>query len=344
MKRALITGVFGQDGSYLAESLLADGYEVWGTVRSRPCPPPLLEAATQGRLRLIPHSTSSRLWFESRPDEIYHLAGETSPPQSFDTPLAAVHANCVATVELLETIRHFAPNAAVFVAGTMDMFGNAERENDGVSGNGWESDSSSKTEVYFRNEHSPAEPVSPYGATKLFVANMVRIYREQGLKVCLGIMGPHESPRRPERFVTRKITMAAARIELGLQEKLFLGNTSAVRCWFHAKDAVRAMRKMVEKVAAREGGDVRTFDYIVGNSNAWSVAEFAERAFDAAGLDWKNDVIIDESLVRASDVHAMRCDPSAIKYDLGWEPTISFDTLVEEMVLNDIEIAKGELK
>jgi GDPmannose 4,6-dehydratase len=249
-------------------------------------------------------------------------------------------------VRLLEAVEEHAPNAAVFVAGSMDMFGNVEGGyNDDSIPAGWWSEKSGEDEIYHRNERSPAEPVSPYGASKLFVANMVRIYREQGLKVCCGIMGPHESPRRPERFVTRKITMAAARISLDLQSVLQLGNTSAVRCWFHAKDAVRAMRLMVEKLDKARTEYVRgeAFDYIVGSPNAHTVTKFAATAFEVVGLDWRKHVVIDESLVRASDVHAMRCDPSAIKYDLGWEPTISFEELVTEMVLNDIEIAKGEL-
>jgi GDPmannose 4,6-dehydratase len=322
-KKALVTGITGQDGSYLTELLLEKDYEVHGIVRRS-------STFNRGRLehlrqdpglynkRLFLHygdltdsSCLNRLLEKIEPEEIYNLAAQSHVRISFDVPEYTADVNAIGVTRLLDAIREvgLTGECRFYQASTSEMFGSSPPP---------------------QNEETPFRPRSPYAAAKLYAHWMVVNYRNgYGLHASSGILFNHESPRRGENFVTRKIAIAAARIARGLQKKLALGNLDAKRDWGHAKDFVAAMYLMLQQP---EGGD-----YVVATGETHSVGEFLDLAFSHVGLDWHDYVETDPRYLRPTEVHALCGDYSKAKEKLGWEPTISFEDLVREMV--DAELA-----
>lgn len=325
MKRALIFGVGGQDGSYLAESLVADGYEVhgcireWNTIKGHADILGLLRP-TGGFLHACNVTKSSDIFKaidKAQPDEIYNLAAPSHVGESFEYPSATMETIALGTVNVLSAVHAYAPKARVYLAGSLDMFGNAPAP---------------------QSETSSAQPISPYGAARLAAYHLGRVYREvHGLHVSTGIMASHESPRRASKFLTRKVTMAVASYEKFKREghkfvhgSLHLGRLDSMRDWTHARDVVRAMRLMT----AAETAD----DYVIGSGISREVVEFVAAAFRAADLDWTDYVKILLRPERPADITNMWADASKIHDALGWKPLISFDSMVREMVRNDITL------
>jgi len=318
MKRALITGLDGQDGSFLAELLLSKGYEVHGLIRRGVNPlvniehlrdtPIVLhygDLATENHLML--------LIAELTPHEIYHLAGQSDVAASFEIPEYTGDITGLGVTRLLEAIRRFSPRSKLYQASSSEMFGNAPPP---------------------QNEETPFTARSPYGAAKIYAHNMVRCYREAyGLFASCGILFNHESERRGLNFVTRKISNAAARISLGLQDKLELGNMTARRDWGYSPDYVRAMWMMLQQDEPS--------DYVVGTGKIHSVQDFVAAAFGHVGLDWQDYVVGGmASSVRPSDISYLLADPTKANYELGWTPRVWFDELVTIMVDHDLKLNK----
>ncbi len=318
-KRALITGITGQDGSYLAELLLNNGYEVHGLVRR-------IASEDQeqrfsrishlvGRLRLhygdiTTQPRVSQLIQEIQPHEIYHLAAQSQVAISFEDSFGAFEINQKGTHYLLEATKTFAPWCRFYFAGTSEMFGSV-----GTTP---------------QSEATKFQPVSPYGISKVGGFYLTRMYREAyGLHASAGILFNHESERRGCEFVTRKISQAAARIKVGLQENLRLGNIETKRDWGHAQDYVKAMWLMLQQ----EKPD----DYVIGTGESHSIKEFLDIVFGYVGLDWQKYVIIDKSLTRPLDIRELRADPSKAKTKLGWQPEISFFELARKMIDYDLQ-------
>ncbi len=337
-KKALITGVTGQDGSYLAELLLAKGYEVWGLIRrASVSTTERIDHITQkvntasGRFQLIEGdlgdaSSLYRALGKTRPDEVYNLAAQSHVKVSFDVPEYTGDVTGLGVVRLLEAIRELELDTRFYQASSSEMFG--------------------KVVETPQNESTPLRPQSPYAAAKVFGHHIVRNYRESyGLFAVSGILFNHESPRRGETFVTRKITIAAARIRNGLQETLSLGNLDAQRDWGYAKDYVEAMWLMLQADQPQ--------DYVVATGETHSVREFCQRAFAHVGLPltWKGEglneegvaadgkllVRIDPSYFRPSEVDLLLGDPSKARIELGWEPKVTFAELVRLMADSDLE-------
>ena len=329
MKRALITGITGQDGSYLAELLLDKGYEVHGMVRRASS----FNTARIAHLYHDPHAPGTRLFLHYgdmtdgsaiqdivngvAPDEIYNLAAQSHVRVSFDQPLYTVDSGAMGTLRMLEAARHLAKTKQVrfYQASSSEMYG--------------------KVQAVPQNEETPFYPRSPYACGKVFSFYQVQNYREAyGLHASNGILFNHESPRRGETFVTRKITRAATRIKEGLQEHLFLGNVDAKRDWGYAGDYVEAMWLMLQQ----DSPD----DYVIATGETHQVSEFLDKSFSLLGLDWKNHVKIDERYLRPTEVDLLLGDPTKARERLGWRPRTSFDDLVKIMVEADWEIAKEE--
>ena len=315
-RRALITGITGQDGSYLAELLLSKGYEVAGTTRSVAAAASGFLAPIIGRITLYEASlTDDRGLADTiaatRPDEIYNLAGQTRVGPSWDDPVATADIDALSVARLLQAIRHHAPTARVFQASTCDMF---------------------ESTAAPLNEGSRFEPPSPYGVAKLYGHYLVGSYRRMhGTYAVSGILFNHESPRRSAAFVTRKITRAAARIVKGLEQSLTLGNTDVRRDWGFAPDYARAMWLMLQ---ANEPEDL-----VIGTGEAHSVREFCEAAFGVVGLDYRDYLRMDGALVRGNDPPVRVADATRARERLGWAPEVSFSTLVRMMVEADLELA-----
>ena len=347
MKRALITGVTGQDGSYLAELLLEKGYEVYGLVRRK-------SRLDFGNLEGLPAKEKIRFIFgditdmaaminaikESQPDEIYNLAAQSFVAQSFREPVASANITGVAAANILEAIRTVKPDAKYYQASTSEMFGGCrEDQEEGFDG---------------YTEKSFFHPRSPYGVAKLYAHWITRNYRESyNMFACSGILFNHESERRGLEFVTRKITDAAARIKLGAQECLELGNMDAKRDWGHSKDYVRAMWLMLQQDKPE--------DYVIASHETHTVREFVELSFKALGINvkWQGEgenetgidaetgkviVKINPKFYRPAEVDLLLGNPDKAEKKLGWKREISFNELVERMVLNDLEIVKKEMK
>jgi GDPmannose 4,6-dehydratase len=302
-RRALITGVTGQDGWYLAELLLSRGYEVAGTARNpRAAVPDGIEVLAADLRE--PGSLQDAV-AAARPDELYHLAAPTFVPDSWKDPAATMAAIAGATEELLAA----APDARLWIATSSEIFGDAGESP--------------------QHEDSPKRPRSPYGEAKLAAHRLVGERREQhGAWACSGITYNHESPRRPERFVTRRITCGVAAIKHGRADELVLGDLDAVRDWSHAADVVRAAWLALQADAPD--------DYVIASGVGRTVREFAQAAFAAADLDWTQHVRVDPELVRPSEATTLVGDPSRARTRLGWEPERSFEDLVAEMVAADI--------
>ena len=318
MARVLVTGITGQDGSYLTESHLATGDEVHGVVRQSSLLqrtrldvlPALTAAREEGRLRLhyADLSDSSSLVSVLRgvkPDVIYHLAGQSHIKISFDLPEYTANATGVGTLRLLEALRSVAPEARFFFAATSEIFGEP-------------------TETP-QTEKTSMNPINPYAAAKVYALNLVRIYRKAyGLFACAGILFNHESPRRGENYVTRKIARAVARISRCLQKKLHLGTLAPKRDWSYAPDVVDGMRRIVSAP--------RPDDFILASGVSHSVGDFCRTAFAVMGLDPAKYVVLDAEHLRPIDISETCGDASKARHELGWAPKTGFEELVRLMV------------
>jgi GDPmannose 4,6-dehydratase len=329
MKKALITGSTGQDGSYLTEFLLTCGYEVHGLKRRS-------SSFNTGRVDHLYHdlhdasdasflmhyadltdgSSLTKLLYDIRPDEVYNLAAQSHVKVSFEIPEYTADVVACGTLRLLEAIRHTGLNCRFYQASSSEMYGSAPPP---------------------QNEGTPLHPRSPYACAKVFGYNITVNYRESyRLHASNGILFNHESPRRGETFVTRKITRAVAHIKRGLQHKLYLGNLDARRDWGYAPDYVRAMWMMLQ----RDEPD----DFVIGTGEAHTVRDFVELAFAQADLDWKEFVAMDPRYLRPSEVDYLMADPSKARRVLGWEPTVTFPELVRIMVNADLEEVDSKLR
>lgn len=307
MARALITGIGGQDGSYLAEQLLADGHEVFGTVLGAPEEHPALDAIRE-RIRFVEGDAATGL-ADVEPDELYHLAAVSFVPAWWEDPAGLTRDETGAVVELLEGLRAL-PGTRAFLASSSEIFAAADEEP--------------------QSETTRTAALSPYGAAKAFTLHAVQAFRARyGLHASVGILFNHESPRRRPHFVTRKITRAAAAISRGLEDHVDLGNLNARRDWGFAGDYTRAMQLIVR---ADEPDD-----YVIATGEVHSVREFVEAAFRVVGLDWRDYVRYDESLARgATDPRVLVGDSTKLRNRLGWRPEVTFDELVAMMVRADL--------
>ena len=319
MARAFITGIAGQDGSYLAELLLEKNYEVHGLVlpgfdlkNSWLAP---LEKLLGSRLFIHVGNTNDPQIFpalvvKTQADEVYHLAGQTHVLESFNDPEGALELNARATVRLLEAARAMSPRPKIFHASSSEIFGNPAQSP--------------------QDEGTPTNPQNPYACAKLFSAQMLGVYRQHyGLFAVNGILFPHESPRRDEKFGTRQICRAAAAIKLGLQNELRLGDLSALRDWTDARDVVRGMWLALQHSTAE--------DFVFASGELHSIQELVEVAFAAVELDWKKFLKRDESYTRLPDSRRIIGNANKAKRLLGWEPSRRFTELFQEMVRVDLE-------
>ena len=318
-KRALITGVSGQDGSYLAELLLSKGYEVWGIVRR-------LSAENYERIEhirdqitlvqgdLLDQSSLAAALTESEPDEVYNLAAQSFVPTSWTQPVLTAEFTSVGVTRLLEAIRQVNPRVRFYQASSSEMYG--------------------KVREVPQGEDTPFYPRSPYGVAKVYGHFITVIYRESYDMHCTsGILFNHESPRRGLEFVTRKVSNGVARIKLGLQTELPMGNLEAQRDWGFAGDYVEAMWLMLQQ----DEPD----DYVIATGETHSVERLVEVAFSHAGLDWHDHVKMDERFVRPAEVDLLIGDRSKAENELGWTPTVGFEQLVQMMVDADLERLEG---
>jgi GDPmannose 4,6-dehydratase len=327
MKKALITGITGQDGSYLAELLLAKGYEVYGIVRRSssfntdridhiyqdPHEPEVRLRTVYGDLNDA--SSLNKILRDTAPDEIYNLGAQSHVRVSFDVPEYTGEVTGLGAVRLLEAVREVGLKPRFYQASSSELYG--------------------KVVETPQTEQTPFHPRSPYGCAKAYAYYITVNYRESyGLFACNGILFNHESERRGETFVTRKITRAATRIKLGLQDKLFLGNLDARRDWGHAKDYVAAMWLMLQQNEPD--------DYVIATGEQHSVREFVQETFSQLDLDWRDYVEIDPRYYRPAEVETLLGDASKARARLGWEPKITFKKLVRLMVEADLKLAQRE--
>ncbi|HID75744.1 MAG TPA: GDP-mannose 4,6-dehydratase [Planctomycetaceae bacterium] len=319
--RALITGITGQDGAYLAEHLLERGYEVHGMVRRASTERferivHLHDQITLHQADLLDQLSIVNLIREVRPHEVYNLAAQSFVPTSWVQPLLTGEFTALGVTRVLEAIRLVDPSIRFYQASSSEMFGAVREEP--------------------QNEQTPFWPRSPYGVAKVYGHWITVNYRESyGIFACSGILFNHESPRRGKEFVTRKVSDAVARIKLGLQEKLRLGNLDAMRDWGFAGDYVRAMWLMLQQD--------KPGDYVVATGQKHSVRELVELAFSHVGLDWQDHVVVDPQLFRPAEVNTLRGDASKARRVFGWEPAVSFPELVQMMVDADMERVRREI-
>ena len=329
MKKALITGITGQDGSYLAELLLEKGYEVHGIIRRSSTfntqrIDHLYQDPHVNGVRLFLHygdmvdsSNLMRIVHDIAPDEVYNLAAQSHVRVSFDSPEFTGDVDALGTMRLLEAIRLTGVKTRFYQASTSELYG--------------------KVQEVPQRETTPFYPRSPYGVAKLYSFWAVKNYREAyGLHASNGILFNHESPRRGETFVTRKVTRAASRIKLGLQQELFMGNVNAMRDWGFAGDYVEGMWRMLQQ-------DVPD-DYVLATGEMHSVKELLAEAFGYVGLDWEKYVRHDSRYERPSEVEQLCGDPTKAKTVLGWTPKVTFKELVKMMMDADLKLAEKELK
>lgn len=314
MKKALITGISGQDGSYLAEYLLGKGYEVHGMVRRH-------SVAENQNSRLYHLNGSVKTYYgdlldcpslirilsEVQPDEIYNLAAMSHVRISFDMPSFTIQTNALGVLNILEAYRTICPDAKFYQASSSEMFGNSVDE-DGI-----------------QRLTTPMTPVSPYGCAKVMGFNLVRHYRHAyGLHACNGILFNHESPRRGSNFVTNKVVKGAASIKKGLQEKLELGNMDSYRDWGHSKDYVRAMHMILNHHTPDE--------FIVATGETHSVRDLCEVVFSKLGMNYEDYVVQNSKYMRPEELKYLKGDASKARDILGWEPEYTFDTMLDEMI------------
>ncbi len=314
-KSALITGITGQDGSYLAELLLDKGYEVYGVIRRLSTPNISRIEHIADRLTLLDgdltdQSSLNIAMQTAQPDEVYHLAAQSFVATSWNQPVLTGDVTGVGVIRMLEAIRHFCPDAKFYQASSSEMFGSADE--------------------IPQNENTRFRPRSPYAVAKVYGYYATVNYRESyDMFCCNGILFNHESPRRGIEFVTRKITDGVARIHHGLSKELRLGNLDAKRDWGYAGDYVKAMWLMLQQEVAT--------DYVIATGESHSVREFVELAFSEVGLDWQEYVKMDERFMRPADVPELRGDASKARGAMGWEAETSFAELVGMMVRADVE-------
>ena len=319
--KALITGITGQDGAYLAELLLEKGYEVHGMVRRSSTETferinHLRDKITLHQADLLDQLSIVNLIQTVRPREVYNLAAQSFVPTSWLQPLLTGEFTALGVTRVLEAVRLVDPEIRFYQASSSEMFGAVKEEP--------------------QNEHTPFWPRSPYGVAKVYGHWITVNYRESyGIFACSGILFNHESPRRGKEFVTRKITDAVARIKLGVQEKLRLGNLGAKRDWGFAGDYVRAMWLMLQQD--------QPDDYVVATGEQHSVRELVELAFACVDLDWEKYVEVDEKMMRPAEVYTLCGDASKARAQLGWEPTVTFAELVRMMVDADLERVQREI-
>lgn len=326
MRKAFITGITGQDGSYLAELLLEKGYAVHGLIRRSSTfntdrIDHLYKDFHDPEAKMYLHfgdlSVSGQimdLLHDIKPDEIYHLGAQSHVRVSFDMPEYTGDVTGLGTLRLLEAIRKTGIKTKFYQASSSEMFGAAPPP---------------------QSEETLFQPQSPYAAAKVYAYYIVRNYRDAyGIFACNGILFNHESPRRGETFVTRKITRAATRIKLGLQDKLYLGNLAAKRDWGYAGDYVKAMWLMLQQNEPE--------DYVIATGKTHAVREFAEKVFQKLDVDYEEYVAIDERYFRPTEVDVLLGDSTKARETLGWQPKVSFDELIDMMIESDMELAQKE--
>lgn len=319
MKKALVTGITGQDGAYISKMLLEKGYEVYGTFRRLSTPNfwRLQQLGIYGKINLIPFDLSDMSSIIeaikiSEPEEIYNFAAQSFVGASFEQPMVTADVTGVGVTKFLEAIRQIQPDVKFYQASTSEMFG--------LSGNDGRA----------LNEADQFSPLSPYAAAKLYAHWITRIYRDAyHFFTCSGILFNHESPIRGLEFVTRKISNAAAKIALGLEKKLELGSLSARRDWGYAPEYVEAVWRIMQQKAPD--------DFVIATGEPHSVKEFVEKAFDAAGLDWQEHVSVEKRFLRPLDVECLAGDCSKAKRKLGWSASTKFTGLAKLMVKEDLD-------
>lgn len=322
MKRGLITGITGQDGSYLADLLLEKGYEVHGMVRRSSTETferinHIREKITFHQADLLDQLSIIAVIQEARPDEVYNMAAQSFVPASWSQPVLTGEFTGLGVTRMLEAIRLVNKDIRFYQASSSEMFG--------------------KVREVPQNELTAFHPRSPYGCAKAYGHYITVNYRESyDMYACGGILFNHESPRRGKEFVTRKITYGVARIKHGLDKELRLGNLDAQRDWGFAADYVRAMWLMLSQD--------RPEDYIISSGKTHAVKQFVELAFDHAGLNWEDYVVVDPRFVRPAEVDLLLGDPSKAKEKLGWKPTVDFENLVKMMVEADLECVAREIR
>jgi len=313
MKKAFITGIGGQDGSYLAEYLLDLGYEVHGIIRRNSTPEHQQSRIDAARFNmtiyygdLLDQGSTERLLDKIQPDEVYNLAAQSHVRISYDIPQFTAQTNALGVLNVLEACRRACPKAKFYQASSSEMFG------------------SSVDEDGYQRETTPMTPVSPYGCTKVFGYNIVRNYRNAyKLHASNGILFNHESPRRGSNFVTNKVVKAAVSIKLGLEDKLELGNVDAYRDWGHSKDYVRAMHLILQQ---DEPGD-----WVVATGETRSVRDMCEYVFSSLGLDYKQYVVQNDKFLRPEELPYLKGDSTRMRA-LGWKPDYTFEGMIDEMV------------
>ena len=322
MKRALITGINGMDGSHLADLLLEKGYEVYGMERRSSSKNRTNTAHLESRITFIngdltDQNSLVRCLKESNPDEVYNLGAMSFVGESWNTPDATGDVNGLGVLRMLEAIREYGKEIKFYQASTSEMFGRMV-ENPA-------------------NENTPFYPRSPYGVAKLYGHWITKNYRESyDMFAASGILFNHESERRGIEFVTRKISDGVARIEMGLQDKIMLGNLDSYRDWGYAPDYVEAMWLMLQQDTPD--------DYVIATDETHSIREFLEHAFNRIGVNnWENYVGQDPRFMRPAEVDVLRGDPTKAKNELGWEPKTSFKELVEKMVSNDLKLIRSSM-
>ncbi|MDI6818562.1 GDP-mannose 4,6-dehydratase [Methanothermobacter thermautotrophicus] len=313
----MITGITGQDGAYLAKFLLEKGYEVYGIYRRLSTPNfwRLQYLEIFDRINLVPADLTDEFSLLeslkiSDADEVYHLAAQSFVGTSFEQPTSTAHVTGVAVTSMLEAIRHYNPHIRFYQASSSEIYGDGH--------------------TTILNENSPFKPSSPYAAAKLYGYWMTRIYREgYDIFACNGILFNHESPLRGLEFVTRKISNTAAKIALGLEDELLLGNLDAKRDWGYAPDYVEAMHMMLQHKEPD--------DFVIATAETHTVREFCEKSFEELGLDWQDYVKVDKRFFRPLDVNYLCGDYSKARENLGWQPKTKFEELVKIMVREDLE-------
>ena len=314
MKKALITGINGQDGSYLAEFLLDKGYEVFGTLKRN-------SVAENQTARLDNVYDKIKLFYadltdlsslisviqQTQPDEIYNLAAQSHVRISFDQPIYTAQVTGIGTLNMLEAVRLIKPDAKIYQASSSEMFGNSI-DSDG-----------------FQRETTPMNPVSPYGCAKVYSYNICRNYRNSyNMFISNGILFNHESPRRGTNFVTNKVVKEAVKIKKGLSNKLSLGNLDATRDWGHAKDYVEAMWRILQLEEPN--------DYVCATGISHTVRELCEYVFTKLDLDYNDYVVMDKKFLRPEELHDLKGDPSKLKQHTDWTPEYTFETMLNEMI------------
>lgn len=314
-KVALITGINGQDGSYLAELLLDKGYEVWGILKRNSVaenqtariPDEIFKRLRLAYADMLDMSSIIRVLDEAKPDEIYNLAAQSHVRISFDMPIYTTNSIATGILNLLESVRITCPNAKIYQASSSEMFGNSIDE-DG-----------------FQRESTPMNPVSPYGCAKVYAYNLCRNYRNAyGMFISNGILFNHESPRRGTNFVTNKVVKEAVKIKLGLSNELKLGNLNASRDWGHAKDYVYAMWLILQ--------DKKADDYVCATSISHTVLDLVKYVFTALELDWEKYIKEDQKYIRPEELENLKGDNTKLITNLGWEPKYTFESMLDEMI------------